>query len=105
MRVGDVLTASDGKRPGSQLELDTIWAMLRAGRPATLTLAHDGEEQVVVRANRDRPGAARLLVVPGMDHDLNAPAVGGAEALLDLVAKTVLRWASETLAPTPPRAH
>ncbi|HQQ75925.1 MAG TPA: PDZ domain-containing protein [Thermoanaerobaculia bacterium] len=59
---------------------------------ADLVMSRSDHERVVALVNRNRPGAARLLTVPGMDHGLSAPLPGGGEGLPEVVATTVLNW-------------
>lgn len=59
---------------------------------ADLVMSRSDHERVVALVNRNTPGAAQLLTVPGMDHGLSAPLPGGGEGLPELVATTVLNW-------------
>ena len=56
-------------------------------------------ERVVALVNRNRPGAARLLTVPGMDHGLSAPLDAGGRGLPGAVAVAILDWVGATLRP------
>jgi pimeloyl-ACP methyl ester carboxylesterase len=66
---------------------------------ADLVMSRSDHERVVALVNRNSPGAARLLTVPGMDHGLSAPLPGGGEGLPDAVATAVLRWLQGAVAP------
>ena len=66
---------------------------------ADIVMSRADHERVVAVVNRNRPGAAQLLTVPGMDHGLSAPLPGGRMGLPEVVATTVLRWLREVIPP------
>ncbi|MCC6131526.1 MAG: alpha/beta fold hydrolase [Acidobacteria bacterium] len=66
---------------------------------ADLVMSRTDHERVVALVNRNRPGAARLLSVPGMGHDLSAPLPGGGKGLPESVARAVFAWIAEVVGP------
>jgi pimeloyl-ACP methyl ester carboxylesterase len=63
---------------------------------ADIVMHRQDHERVVAMVNRNRPGAARLLTVPGMDHGMNAPLPGGKRGLPDALAVTIVDWLRDT---------
>lgn len=55
-------------------------------------MAREEHERVVALVNRNRPGAARLVTVPGMDHGLSSALPGGKTGLPEPVADVILSW-------------
>lgn len=66
---------------------------------ADIVMSRGDHERVVALVNRNRPGAGRLLSVPGMGHGLSAPLPGGGTGLPEPVARAVLAWLAEVAAP------
>lgn len=63
---------------------------------ADIVMHRQDHERVVAMVNRNRPGAARLVSVPGMDHGMNAPLAGGKRGLPEPLAATIVDWLRET---------
>jgi pimeloyl-ACP methyl ester carboxylesterase len=63
---------------------------------ADIVMHRQDHERVVAMVNRNRPGAARLLTAPGMDHGMNAPLPGGKRGLPEPLAAAIVGWLRET---------
>jgi pimeloyl-ACP methyl ester carboxylesterase len=63
---------------------------------ADIVMHRQDHERVVAMVNRNRPGSARLVLVPGMDHGMNAPLPGRKPGLPDAMSLAIISWLRET---------
>ena len=59
---------------------------------ADLVMHRDDHERLASMVNRNRPGAAEFVVVPGADHGLAAPDATGRPHLPALVTPTIQKF-------------
>lgn len=74
-----------------------LWARVSAPTlvmwsDADIVMHRSDHERIAALVNRNRDGAARLVIVPGADHGLAARAADGTRVLPEVVPRTVLEF-------------
>lgn len=64
---------------------------------ADIVMSRLDHDRVVDFVNKNRPGAARLIAVPGMDHGMAAPLADGASGLPPALGDSIVSWIRSVL--------